>query len=119
VAATFGLVALVAGCGGSTTKATPLGSSGGAVTTTTVGSTSVPSSGSTVPAHAANAKPSSTPTTRAASSAKGGTGTQPTTLQLAAVNDDLNQAGSALSGSQSAITASNVNTAKGQEGSAP
>ncbi len=100
------LTAFTAGCGGSTTRATPL------VTPTTASSPTTtakpkPTGSGTAAGHA----PASAPT--------GASGTQTTEAQLALANQELSQAGVALAGSDGAINGADVNQAKLQEGSAP
>lgn len=96
----FGVVA--AGCGSdTTTKATPLPT----VPTSVAPSASAPG---------ATKKPA-TPTTVAGS----GTSPAPTPQQLAAATQELNLAGTSLSGSDTAISGTDVDQSKAQEGSAP
>jgi hypothetical protein len=100
------LTALTGGCGGSTTKATPL------VTPTTTSS----------PTTTAKTKPTGSGTTAGhapASGPTGASGTQTTAAQLALANQELSQAGVSLAGSDRAINGADVNQAKLQEGSAP
>ncbi len=105
----LGVAALVAGCGGTSTKATPVAPAGSVATTA---STVRPDTGA------------STPTSTRSGSAPGAVTTvapapHPSAAQLATVSAELSGAGTSLTDSQSAITASNVNAAKSQEGSAP
>lgn len=89
----LGLIALTAGCGGTSTKATPL---------------------ATVPTTSTTA---TTPATTTGPSPRGAT--PPAASQLAVVESDLGAAGGSLEASDSAISAADVNQAKAQEGSAP
>jgi hypothetical protein len=111
------LAVFAAGCGGgSSTQATPLGSSPST-------SISHPTSTSARP----RIRPGTGPGAAAAaattaSKSKSSTPTTPTTEptgQLSAVTQDLDQAGASLAASDSAINGSDVNQAKAQEGSAP
>ena len=99
------LTALTAGCGGSATKATPL------VTPTTA----------SAPTTTAKTKPTGSGTTAGdpASGPTGASGAQTTAAQLALAKQELEQAGVSLAGSDGAISGSDVNQAKLQEGSAP
>jgi hypothetical protein len=102
------LAALTAGCGGSATKATPL------VTPTT----SAPTTATTPSAPTtAKTKPVGDGTTAGGASAP--SGASGTAAQLSLAKQELEQAGVSLSGSDGAISGSDVNPAKLQEGSAP
>jgi hypothetical protein len=101
VVVSLGLAALATGCGGSSTKATPSEAPTTIRTPTTL----------TPPTTGSDAKV--TPTTTGSTSAK------PTSAELAPLQQELDQAGSALTASGSAIAGADVNQAKGQEGSAP
>jgi len=97
VVVTLGLAALATGCGGSSSKATPIE----APTTVRTPKTLAPST--------SDSKGKAGPTTTA----------KPTAAALAGLQQQLDQAGSALTSGDSAIAAADVNQAKGQEGSAP
>jgi hypothetical protein len=105
-AAILGL-ALFAGCGGSSTRATPL---------PTVPTTTSPAAASA--SGAAGASDVTRSTTTSPTTATPGA-SAPTASQLAAVQSDLAAAGSSLDASDSAIGAADVNRAEAQEGSAP
>jgi hypothetical protein len=98
------LTALTAGCGGSSTKATPL------VTPTTVGVPTNPAKSTTT----AKTAPKGPGATTGATPAGGSTA-----AQLSVAKQELEQAGVSLAGSDSAISGSDVNQAKLQAGSAP
>ena len=94
--------ALVTGCGSSGSNATPV--SGGSTRTTVQSHVAgVHSSNTTVPP--------SVPTDNGPR--------KPDRAALATVEQELNDAGSSISATQSAVSGSDVNTARQQEGNAP
>jgi len=96
------VAALATGCGSSGSKATP--ASGGSTPTT-------------VPSVAAGGGISAR--TTVPSDARKGASSKPTSEELAALGQQLKDVGSSISAADSAVTGSDVNTAKAQEGSAP
>jgi len=102
VAALAVVAVLGTGCGTSENKATPI--TGGSTPTT------VPS---VVPSTGRPTRTSVPPT------AGSGASNRPSSGELAALQQQLNDAGSSISAADSAVVSSDVNTAKAQEGSAP
>ena len=107
VTVTVGLAALTAGCGGSSTRATPLETSTTVRTTTSVGA----------PATRPGVK--STPTTTRSTAATARTAARPSPAQLAGLQQALDDAGASLAAGGNAIAGADVNQAQTQEGSAP
>jgi hypothetical protein len=112
VVVTLGLAALAMGCGGSSTKATP---SEAPTTVRTPTTRTPPTSGS----HAKVAPTTTGSGATGSTATPGATSAKPTAAQLAPLQQELEQAGSSLTASGSAIAGADVNQAKGQEGSAP
>jgi len=119
VAVSLGFAAIAAGCGGgSSTRATPAGSPARVGSPTTVAA----APGTTRPhgpTSTAAEPPASTPASGSTATKPVAAPSAPSAAQLAAVSQDLDNAGNSLAGSNSAISDSNVNQAETQEGSAP